>query len=438
MDLTKILHGRIAQAKVMLQTGGKGVPRRNLFVINASDSGIGNWDWNHEPPWYSALPFTIPNDEIAIGSEGKLGSDGRLYRALPDYTTVDVTPKVEGVRYHTFSINATKHKPSIFWHDYEVDVTDQLTSTVVGRQMLLLSGFEPPLTYTPSIEFKWDVSGETLKRYWPYFSPTENYCVKEYLGEADLKNSNVAFYWVAGADDVPVVCNMKIGGATTWAEARFLVKRPSSTLDSTTSRVSPPVAVRSDETGGTLQYGLDISVLGKPGIYMDFTVTTQEDVGGQFGLIQIVESTTRRRQYDDGRRERATLTGGYDGAAGGDTGVPAGYVDEGVITSGFFKDSPGMYVSIPAKNYSLKSASIDDQFTFYLMFQPWQTTGTNIWVTLREVHWSWSAAATKDYEGYWSLDSGYPVLSVDPPSYDSTYQPTWTRMVLPLDWVPEN
>ena len=48
----------------------------------------------------------IPSASITLGEEGQLGSDGALYAALPDGTTVDVTPTVSGNSFCTFGVSA--------------------------------------------------------------------------------------------------------------------------------------------------------------------------------------------------------------------------------------------------------------------------------------------------------------------------------------------
>jgi len=93
---------RSAQTELKLFTGGiAAYKHRNLFVISGCGMKGGEaLDW----------PTTIiPFEEITIGELGRLGSDGKLYVALPDNETKVVTPSA-AKQYYTFDVQAQKYK----------------------------------------------------------------------------------------------------------------------------------------------------------------------------------------------------------------------------------------------------------------------------------------------------------------------------------------
>jgi hypothetical protein len=48
----------------------------------------------------------------------------------------------------------------------------------------------------------------------------------------------------------------------------------------------------------------------------------------------------------------------------------------------------------------------------------------SIWVTLRELHWSWHGTATKNLNtGKWTIQN--PGYDLDPPSVDTIQLPEW-------------
>lgn len=98
---------------ISLATGGRsGVNRVNLFTLTGAA-------WDTENTWiptatplypfpYQGLFQLSPSSLKILGKN--LGSDGRLYRKLPDNATVDVTLSAPGFNNYAFDITATKHR----------------------------------------------------------------------------------------------------------------------------------------------------------------------------------------------------------------------------------------------------------------------------------------------------------------------------------------
>lgn len=139
-------YARTAQAVWKLQTGGRSRSKlRHLFALYA---GAMEWvptptnfdplyysrwyvwyktedPWSSyelstiysefEDPFYSSLegsPYSwaeVPSQNIAIGSYGNLGTNGILYKILPDNSDVDVTPYIPGSDFYGFFVNFDKY-----------------------------------------------------------------------------------------------------------------------------------------------------------------------------------------------------------------------------------------------------------------------------------------------------------------------------------------
>ena len=175
---------------------------------------------------------------------------------------------------------------------------------------------------------------------------------------------------------------------------------------------------------------------GQVGIWATHSVTTPANGEGLFGYLQLVDDTLRRWTKEDNSRWKKAGTNLLDSILGvivqGETlienGTPIGGAD---TKTGWFADSPAFGLS------GNKAVAIPtDIFTGYLMYRPVGTE--SIWVTLREVSWSWSGAATKATNGVWNLDSGYPTPPIDPVSEDSTRLPTWNGIANRLPDQPDN
>lgn len=94
-----------AKAVIKFYSGGKGVPaHQSAWRAGGAASEhrqVGVTGKYNTPVYHS---FSIQPQNIVLGDLGQLDSDGVLYTTIPDYTTIDVTPKVSGIDYYTFSV----------------------------------------------------------------------------------------------------------------------------------------------------------------------------------------------------------------------------------------------------------------------------------------------------------------------------------------------
>ncbi len=142
---------RSDNAKMMLHTGGKGLPglsaSKNIFQLSATAT-----EELATPPYSRIIPF----NQITVAGK-TLGTDGYAYVALEDNTTVDVTPQA-GAPYYTFTAYAGKHT---LMHQTVCTATGNTnnarTTIGIGEQVAIY--FDPDLTMTfPETPF-WTVLG---------------------------------------------------------------------------------------------------------------------------------------------------------------------------------------------------------------------------------------------------------------------------------------
>lgn len=136
-------YSKTTVTRTRLRTGGKALSgRMNLFAISASAREFiapapdNNVFWNAKPV-----------DPTAISVLGKkLGSDGILYKLLPDNDSYNITPQVDAQRYE-YGVTAQKH---IFVHEtLHPALTNpdrERTTLGVGEEVDIY--FNPPLRMT--------------------------------------------------------------------------------------------------------------------------------------------------------------------------------------------------------------------------------------------------------------------------------------------------
>src|SRR5262245_53388013 len=191
-----MIHGsysRFAQAKWKLQTGGKPISqRKNLFVISASATENLNKRCApyRDPSVIVQCPGrTIAPQEISIGGLGQLGSDGRLYVALPDGDERDVTPQVSGMDFYTFDIAAQRHTLSVSANG--VDLMNAKPELCIGQQVTLLASWDPGLPAGTQDGYRWVASLDYINKIVPGVGEASEH----YAFDPTLLTTNPATLW---------------------------------------------------------------------------------------------------------------------------------------------------------------------------------------------------------------------------------------------------
>jgi hypothetical protein len=244
--------------------------------------------------------------------------------------------------------------------------------------------------------FLWNVDGSTFS----YYIANDSIGVVE--TDFTLTNSTVDFYWKDGGPkqvSVSAVCsNINFSTSVT-----LTVLRPTAPITTKTGTVGLD--------GGALHFGFN-TLISLVGISFTNTVTmptgyyNSGDTNFSIRWTQKIGSTVRRLQTNDAsgawysRRATDVLDTHYD----------YGFDDYPETSDSPFQGLGGT---------AYKSASVSDSFTMFLLFRP----AGGEWVPLRQVDWSWGAAANL-VGATWVLTSTNN--AVNPADSDSTAHPEWT------------
>jgi hypothetical protein len=123
-----------AHTTVKLFTGGKS-HRKSLFKLSCNVKQINSpqatpwevcnaYDEDYSPEGYAYYAYKAIEDStrVTIGSEGRLGTDGALYKVYADGQNIDITPKAAGLDAYTFmGMTFVKHELNIFANGVRLD-----------------------------------------------------------------------------------------------------------------------------------------------------------------------------------------------------------------------------------------------------------------------------------------------------------------------------
>ncbi len=134
-------------AKMMLQTGGKGLsPQENLWQLSSFATQYCPTDAGVTMPDVQFLSQPVASTNIQILGKA-LGSDGNMWTTLPNNAEVDVTPKVPGVDYFGFNVSTQEYHPYITLSTATTPSPDLDTATpevCVGQQVTFTLNGLPP------------------------------------------------------------------------------------------------------------------------------------------------------------------------------------------------------------------------------------------------------------------------------------------------------
>lgn len=416
---------KTAQTTLKLRTGGKGVPgRMNLWVLTGHALEVLN-EWEAWPCGQYVPKQIIPYQQVTLGELGKLGSDGRLYKALPDGVTPDVTPTVKGVDYYTFGVNEQKYELRILANDVELDPDKANVEFCVGQKVTFRAEWSP--TDPPSIadtEHAWLMSPKFVNEQWQHsyqdplggevFYGSVNYR----LNQALLAQETTSAWWVSGGEKNvrinPTVDFDNGQSAKVMARGKFDMYRPLCRLGG----VKPVDFFVTDLTVdvnlqekcylqiGTLEYNYDI----------DFDVEVSSRFIGDAAITQIC---TLNYSNPNGR-----VTGALDQIEFYRERVVYPAVEWNPMN---LDDGPGAWDYSPNR--------VQGSFTDYVRFRPRAgVPDDNIYVTLGIVQnghgASWDIlGVAQEGSGTWTITTNIinPPTSVD----SSDAFPNWTEVFQP-------
>lgn len=283
--------------------------------------------------------------------------------------------------------------------DGSTSIIDQENNIIVGKKISLVGDFQPESIIE---SFSWTIPGKKIKDY----SATTTSAQITQLTDNDSKQKSISYYWIDGGENYEVKFHINTGIKNLSAKTTYHVKIPTTRLAVTNGNV----AISSVFGHLEMHYGN----YNAPGISFSRTATIPAGFSGDFQYWQRVDSTTRRRQKNDGSWMKLEATNALD------THLP-------YAATATADDSPGVPLS-----GSYKKATASDSFTMWLMFKP--TGSDSIWVPLRSVSWGWSGTAVKNDSGEWSLENQNTYTGN---CIVTTNHPTWNSNIASYAMQPE-
>ncbi len=438
---------RQAQTKIKLQTGGKALSRRqNLFRMTGTAAPA---VYSVESHNVTDLVFStkaappIAPQNITLGELGQLGSDGVLYKMLPDNVTKDITPDVAGVDYYTFSVDATKHIPFITANGMRLDPDEIKATNCVGQKVVFALGFDPAWPENvQTTSYQWLLSGKYVNAWEEYSGinwnnyvmtichPATNWVSREHFGTAPappycklyktldwpLKQSQTGAWWVSGGRK-SAGCNAEITfnngqKATVVPTGKFQMLKPEITLVQQDYPHGGMIETNNEATPFPL-----LSLGNGP---MSFKVYISQTYPGKFGLTQLVKMEAGTHMI----LPPFVHTDSTDGSFWLD-GSTEFYNDEVNFTSASqLDDAPGFQL-IETYGYYFGDWKVFVRFT--------PDGSGSIPITLGRIDWGWSSWADQDIPApypqsfLWSIDPALEAV-YGPTTHQDDAFPEWTKV----------
>ena len=409
--------------EVRLFTGGNASRQsQGLFDLSASlnretelDQRVYDWSVLYWPQAFTSFlspaspPLGVPPQDIALGSLGNLGNDGRLWTLQTAGMETVITERAPETSYSGALASAQKYKLKISLNG---DITDRTSTVYVGQEMSPICLLEPDSG--PAINnYEWHIPGTYVG----------GYLHSAVLGEnqpANLTNQVAIYYWADKLDAGDVTCTVKTGGKEWSAKSTFRVLKPTARWTGVTNG-----SIGVD--GGYLHYGRNDS-LSNAGAIFAFTnanvmgyTKDYSFVCAQVGNMQIVADGTNSA----GAAYTVQLLGigldnGWPYQNFGKTNYVPPATDSPRVEAG-----PNPAIQPIASMGNLK---ITYGLSHYLFFQP---AGPSIPVAIKRIDWSLSMQATNSgastsVDGLVPADCSASILSDDVPV---TGNPEWTNLL---------
>jgi len=378
--------------EVRLFTGGTAERQsQGLFDLSASltceslvPPNISAWLEQYPHPEFQPFLFTettpvaVPPQDITLGAEGNLGSDGHRFKVESSGNELIITPIAPVTSYFGDLPEATKYTPQILFNG--VDVSDKATSVWVGQHINPSFQFDsdPP---EPVTNYFWTVPGQRVAYFRITFSSGTN------IPLTRLANSDVSYYWVDAVPTAPVKCTVKIMGLELSAQTTFNVLKPDADWNGITNGIVAVVA-------GYLEDGTP--PFATAGMQFIFTNLNLRGYSGNYEMscAQIASINASWSGLDIAGQPLTTNLA----SQGIDSAELWKYETFGEIKHGVTQDSPGVVTYVkpvdPLLHFSrITAATCTDSFTHYLYFQP-DPSGDSIPVALKQITWTVSLRST--------------------------------------------
>jgi hypothetical protein len=380
-------YDRSAYALYKLQTGGKAVLKRsNLFSFQCDAQRILTPRWH--PP---ESEFNMPNMEGIPASHIRLlgqtlGSDGYLYRVLPDNGEFDITPQANA-EFYVFGVVPQKHRLWILANTTVLaqDRVAPLSKFCVGQKLTFSPAFSPGIPGLKRQSAQWGFTGQYVNTSMVNGAG----CKQLWVDEKLLRQETTSAWWVTGQfgyEHKGALVDMDLSfdngqSARVTGRGLFGMHRP------TIATIPPPWY--SDPRHASLHYDLwtELRLDSQP-LQVELRVTSRHS--GYAKYVQLINADTSSDAPPYWRKTH--------GEYWLDNTDPYGdlyTISPNEAAHVPFEDGP----SFPGGSW----ISINESFKAYCQFRPNDgDPNQNIWITLGRVDWSWTASAARGEDGGWS------------------------------------
>lgn len=285
---------------------------------------------------------------------------------------------------------------------YEYDQTQPLKKreVVVGERITLSISGDPRFPGAKIV--RWKIPGRVVKSY----QEDANSALKSDLAEQDLKKNSLVFYWVDGGDDRVVKAIIKANQSASETEVdvcSFNVRGPK--VNYFKYITSKPMIIDTG-TKSNPKKRISFGNKAKPGVAWDWEVTMPAN--GFLKDLQTVKMGRKKVQtLKRGSKKTRTLVTMRPGA------YQADQLDLGIGEDVCKEKAPEPKYSIrskakagekiPGNGFDTPSDelmkldvrySVDESFTYYVLFKPDKPDA--IWVPVARAQWHWKAVAVNN------------------------------------------
>jgi hypothetical protein len=428
-----------AATQMKLYPGGKaGVGRQSLIclTVGAQENGTPTGF-----AWHNTSFMNIPSSAIQVLGK-QVGSDGKLWVALPDNTPRDLNLFIKGKDHYNAWAWPAKYVPYITANEVRLDPGETTSTNCVGQKLVFKLAFDPALPEEiQSATYQWVLSGKYVNAWEEYTGmafnnyrmttchpptnwvsrsnfdavPAEPYCKRYQIAAWPLKQSETGAWWVSGGrKSAACSAELTLGNgqkATVSAVGKFQMHRPTVSMMSFTAEESyRQFFTTSYGLACKLKYGTDDEMAYGQ---MQYRVKVISDFDGDAGITQICDlDYSNPAMQRNGNLDGSTEF--YDGTRGifrsGNT-IPIANILP-------FFDTP--------YNIWVSANRLKGSFRDYVRFSP--SGINNIPVTLGIVTWEMHAVAERiEFSGTWELATDSHPAPVGPDSSDAF--PEWTEVI---------
>jgi hypothetical protein len=172
-------------------------------------------------------PVTVPPEQIALGAEGKLGSDGHRYTVQSSGNVLVITPTAPATSYTGDLPSVTRHRPYITANGNALgeNVIFPWANFCVGQKITFSEGFQPPLPNgTQFGPFMWEFTGEYVNDGTNVVpgGTFPNSSTNYFVNQGRLGDQTTSAWWVEGEFSPPKDETATLGEWLTFPNGQYV------------------------------------------------------------------------------------------------------------------------------------------------------------------------------------------------------------------------